>query len=92
MPRMHWCGSLLGLCGCTVIATVLVQAAKDSTSSGRLPQTVAQRVEQIKQSDPMKWKEIPWVASLLEARRLSQQEQVPVFLFTHDGNIETGRC
>ncbi len=38
------------------------------------------------------WKHIPWVASLAEARRCSQQEHAPVFLFTHDGNMESGRC
>ena len=27
-----------------------------------------------------------------EARRLSEKERIPIFLFTHDGNIETGRC
>ena len=53
---------------------------------------VARRVEQIKGSDKVEWRKIPWAASLTEARRLSQQEQRPVFLFTHDGNIATGRC
>jgi hypothetical protein len=53
---------------------------------------IHQRVEQVKTSEPTAWKKIPWVASLLEARRLSQAENHPVFLFTHDGNLETGRC
>ncbi len=38
------------------------------------------------------WQKIPWVASLTEARRLAEKEKIPIFLFTHDGNIETGRC
>jgi hypothetical protein len=53
---------------------------------------VAQRVRQVRQSDTTAWKKIPWVASLLEARRLSRQEDRPVFLFTYDGNFDTGRC
>ena len=55
-------------------------------------QSVHQRVEKVKTSEPTGWTKIPWTASILEARRLSQAENQPVFLFTHDGNIETGRC
>jgi hypothetical protein len=53
---------------------------------------IHQRVEKVKASESTAWKKIPWVASLLEARRVSQKENHPVFLFTHDGNLETGRC
>jgi hypothetical protein len=53
---------------------------------------IKQRIDQIKQSDTNAWRKIPWTASLLEARRASQREKQPIFLFTHDGNIETGRC
>ncbi len=50
------------------------------------------RVEQVKQSDGKAWQKVPWVASLPDAIRLAGRENCPVFLFTHDGNIETGRC
>lgn len=53
---------------------------------------VAAQVRAIRESDTAGWDRIPWVASLLEARRLSAREQQPVFLFTLDGNLETGRC
>jgi hypothetical protein len=53
---------------------------------------VRQRVRQIQESDTTAWQQIPWAASLLEARRISAEQKQPVFLFTHDGNIETGRC
>ena len=53
---------------------------------------VTQRVRQVRQSDTTAWKKIPWVGSLLEARRLSREEGRPVFLFTYDGNLDTGRC
>jgi hypothetical protein len=53
---------------------------------------VASQVEAIRRSDTAGWERIPWVASLLEARRLSGRERRPVFLFTLDGNLETGRC
>ena len=53
---------------------------------------IKRRVEQVKGAEINGWRKIPWVASLLEARRLSQQEQKPVFLYSHEGNIDTGRC
>jgi len=56
------------------------------------PERVLRLVQEVKQSDRREWRKIPWATSLVEARRLSQKEGRPVFLFTHDGNIETGRC
>ena len=53
---------------------------------------IKRRVEQVKRAEINGWRKIPWVASLLEARRLSQQEHKPVFLYSHEGNIDTGRC
>ena len=53
---------------------------------------IKRRVAQVKKAEINGWRKIPWVSSLLEARHLSEQEKKPVFLFSHDGNIETGRC
>jgi hypothetical protein len=53
---------------------------------------LSSRVRQIKESDTTGWSRIPWAASLIAARQASEKENRPVFLFTHDGNIETGRC
>jgi hypothetical protein len=56
------------------------------------PADVAARIKQAKSGAAMSWTKIPWAASLLDARRASQAEKCPVFLFVHDGNISTGRC
>ncbi len=53
---------------------------------------IKRRVEQVKKAEINGWRKIPWVASLLEARRLSEQEKQPVFLYSHEGNIDSGRC
>ena len=53
---------------------------------------VQARVQKIKESDTTGWSRIPWTVSLLAVREASIKENRPVFLFTHDGNIETGRC
>lgn len=36
--------------------------------------------------------EIGWATDLRDARRLAQEHQRPVFLFTHDGRMNIGRC
>lgn len=59
---------------------------------GRDAAWIQQRLQQIKQANSAAWKTIPWAATLTAAREQSRQENRPVFLFTHDGNLETGRC
>jgi len=36
--------------------------------------------------------QIGWVKDILEARRLSTERNRPLFLFTHDGRMNIGRC
>ncbi len=38
------------------------------------------------------WERIGWAGGLLEAERLAKQNRRPVFLFTHDGRLNIGRC
>ena len=54
--------------------------------------TIRKQIERIKAREVNGWRKIPWTASLLAARRTSEREKQPLFLFTYDGNIETGRC
>ncbi len=72
------------LTACTALSTLRAQDHGEAW--------VAAQVDAIRQSDTSGWDRIPWVASLLDARRISGQEQEPIFLFTLDGNLETGRC
>jgi hypothetical protein len=53
---------------------------------------IRKQIEHIKENEVNAWRKIPWAASLLAARRSSEREKQPIFLFTYDGNIETGRC
>ena len=36
--------------------------------------------------------EIGWADDIRQAERLAAEHKRPVFLFTHDGHINTGRC
>jgi len=79
--KLRW--SLLAL---ALLALAAISAAD------REEEAIKQRLERVKDSDTGAWRKIPWTASLLDARRSSAREKKPLFLFTHDGNIETGRC
>lgn len=79
--KLRW--SLLVL---ALLAPAVISAAD------REEEAIKQRLERIKDSDTGAWRKIPWTASLLAARSASAREKQPLFLFTHDGNIETGRC
>jgi hypothetical protein len=76
------------------LAAALVLSAVPGAAAGAEHDEawVARRVQQVRESDTTAWKKVPWAASLLEARRLSREEGRPVFLFTYDGNLDTGRC
>jgi hypothetical protein len=71
-----------------LVALSLVPAA----DSERDDAWVTKRVREIRESDTEEWRKIPWSASLLDAAKLARDEQRLMFLFSHDGNIDTGRC
>lgn len=80
---MKFRGSVIVLAALAVTAVAVAQ--RDEAS-------IKERIQRIKDSDINGWRKIPWTSSLLAARRASESEKQPLFLFTHDGNIETGRC
>jgi hypothetical protein len=43
-------------------------------------------------ADEKRFDQIGWCTSLLEAERLARQHKRPIFLFTHDGRMNVGRC
>jgi hypothetical protein len=76
----------------TILPAALAVTLVPALWADKLEDRLRERVQAVKDSDNQAWKKIPWTASLLDARKASKAESVPVFLFTHDGNIETGRC
>jgi len=42
--------------------------------------------------DERRFDQIAWARDIREALKLSAQSQRPVFLFTMDGRVNTGRC
>ena len=67
-------------------------ASATTRAAGPDESWIKKRVDYVKRAEINGWRKIPWVATMLQARKLSAREKKPVFLFSHDGNIETGRC
>jgi hypothetical protein len=76
-----------GLCLVLVLAVTASLLAADHDS-----EWVAKRVAQIKPKEPLAATKVSWAPSLPEARRISEQEHRPLFLFSFEGNLGTGRC
>jgi hypothetical protein len=54
---------------------------------------VEQRVRNLQPTAAEKrFDEIAWAKDIRTALRLAKEHNRPVFLFTHDGRINTGRC
>ena len=54
---------------------------------------VRKRIAEIEpRAEEKRFDEIGWATEIREARRLAAQHQRPVFLFTHDGRMNIGRC
>jgi hypothetical protein len=43
-------------------------------------------------ADEKRFDRIGWCTSLLEAEKLAREHHRPIFLFTHDGRMNVGRC
>jgi hypothetical protein len=55
--------------------------------------TVDQRVREWQPTArERRWEQIGWAKDLLTAERLAKTSRRPVFLFTHDGRLNVGRC
>jgi hypothetical protein len=74
------------LCGLLVIANAVASEPDDFA-------WVEQRVRELQPGAKEKrFDEIGWATDIRDAERLAKQHQRPVFLFTHDGRINIGRC
>ncbi|HMJ66772.1 MAG TPA: hypothetical protein VK615_15635 [Candidatus Binatia bacterium] len=54
---------------------------------------VEKRIQELQpRPEEKRFDEIGWAKDIREARRLSAERNRPVFLFTHDGRMNIGRC
>jgi hypothetical protein len=78
-----------------LIGLALLAIAMPDTSplTVRTPAWVEQRVREWQPTaKERRWESIGWARDLQDARRLARVHGRPVFLFTHDGRLNIGRC
>ena len=56
-------------------------------------EAVQQRLAELQpRAEEKRFDEIGWAKDIRDALRLAKQHNRPVFLFTHDGRMNIGRC
>ncbi len=68
-------------------------AAGKPAMDDELVNWVEKRVHELQPTRAEKqFDDIGWAKNIRDAERLAAQQQRPIFLFTHDGRMNTGRC
>jgi hypothetical protein len=76
-----------------VILIGVALAAESWLKDDKLVASVEKKVREIQPSrDEKRFDEIGWAPSILAAEALAKKTNRPVFLFTYNGKIDTGRC
>ncbi len=75
------------------LALIACVIAAGGVAAERGPDWVDGRVRQWQPTArEQRWEEIGWARNLHDALQLGKLRQRPVFLFTHDGRLNVGRC
>ena len=76
-----------------VSVALLAGAAEVYLKDDSLVASVQDRVRKVQPTRAEKrFDEIGWAASILAAEATAAQVHRPIFLFTYNGDIDTGRC
>jgi hypothetical protein len=78
------------LCGAVICGVLVVQIGLGEDA---FVAKVQKKVHDLQPSRGEKrFDEIGWAPSILEAEKIAQKLNRPIYLFTYNGKIETGRC
>jgi hypothetical protein len=84
---------LVGLALPSVLILSSAIAAEVWLKDDSLVSSVEKRVHDLQPTrDERRFDQIGWAPSILAAEARAKEIHRPVFLFTYDGKIETGRC
>ncbi len=76
-----------------VLALAAQADAASTLSNSKLETYVPRRVAELQPKKAEKrFDEVGWAGSLVEGKKLAAESGRPVFVFTHDGRINIGRC
>ena len=82
----------LAMLSAVTLSLLQVHAASPA-SPARDDAWIDQRVQQLQpQAKEKRFDEIGWTRDIRAAIKLAGEHQRPVFLFTHDGRMNIGRC
>ena len=73
-------------------ALLLLTFASLASAAERSDEWISKRVREIRASDVQAWRKIPWAADLPSAADAAKRDDRLLFVFSHEGNIDTGRC
>jgi hypothetical protein len=77
----------------SLFSVALLAAADVYLKDDSLVNSVQSQVRQVQPTRAeRRFDEIGWAASILAAEATAAKVNRPVFLFTYNGNIDTGRC
>jgi hypothetical protein len=71
---------------------VLLLPSRASGGADELLRAINERIELLRQREVPAWRQTPWLTSLVQARKISQQEGRPIFLFSIAGDMFSNRC
>ena len=76
-----------------VLAAAGGVASDDVPGTGDVTAWVTKQVEErMPSAEERRYDEVGWVTDLRAAMQLGKEHNRPIFLFTMDGRINTGRC
>ena len=80
--------------GLSLLSSVLLAAAAETwIKDDKLVTTVEDQVRKVQPTRAEKrFDEIGWASSILAAEQVAAKVNRPIFLFTYNGKIDTGRC
>jgi hypothetical protein len=91
LQRKWWIAAVLLAVGAAGWAPAAPEGKRPA--DGDVAAWVRQRVRDWQPTaDERRFDEIAWVKDIRTAERLAKEHNRPVFLFTHDGHMDVGRC
>jgi hypothetical protein len=77
----------------SILALLCLLLAKVAVSAALSPEQVAQRVKEWQPKAEEKiFDQIGWAEDIRHGLRLAVEHERPLFVFTHDGRMNLGRC
>jgi hypothetical protein len=74
-------------------AALLAGAAETFLKDDKLVESVEKQVRKLQPTrDEKRYDEVGWAPSILAAEEIAAKVKRPIFLFTYNGRIDTGRC